>query len=382
MTPTQGLTATPTLTATATVTPTAAATLTPTPTPATTGTPTPTVTTSLAATATVTPTLTPTLTVTASVTATATPTPTPTPTVSAAAPLTDGFVSGGVSVSPSVIAFPFSAPFADTEVGTITLGRSAASGSSSSTDGYVAGGANSPSTTALSRIDSFPLITPFTGDTGIGDLRRVTFRIKGGLNSDIDGYSAGGYSPAIPGQTANIDRYPFSAPFTTSTLVGDSVTGGRRHRSGHQSTTDGWLSGGGQTSINNIESFPFSSPFTNTTDVGNLLFVVENHAQASSATDGYAMGGNNSSTVQRFPFSTPFATATNVGDLAQTTNFGTGISSSDDGYIVGGVFPLGATSLDVFRFPFAAAPFGVVTLVGNLTPSSPAQRSLAVGHQV
>lgn len=185
----------------------------------------------------------------------------------------DGYNSGGTPGlygNDTINRFPFSTPFITaTDIGNLSQARRSSAGQSSSTTGYTSGGMNLPPGGAgVATIDSFPFSTPFVTGTNIGSLTQGRYAVSG-LSSTTDGYSAGGYSSFSLSNT--IDKFPFSTPFTTGTDVGD-LTASKRETAGQASSTNGYVSGGNPPATNTIDRFPFSTPST-VTNIGSLSSV-------------------------------------------------------------------------------------------------------------
>jgi hypothetical protein len=306
-------TVTPTFTPTQTVTPQ----VTPTPsvTPAVTVTPSVTPTQGVSVTPSLTPPITPTRTATSTRTPTPTPTRTRTPTVTptpSPVALNDGYTMGGERFGTKLIPvvqnaidrFPFAAPFTTaTDIGDLSVARDGASGQGSTSDGYTSGGGGPGITGALDTIDRFPFSSPFATATDVGDLSETRDNRAAGHQSDSDGYvSGGGYtllSPPSPVILSSIDRFPFSLPFTAAAGIAN-LTQTKQFVGGHSSRTEGEasVSGGSPNpsptsfSLDTVERFPFSSPFTTANDVGNLgLAGRRSHAANSGPSRGYVAGG-------------------------------------------------------------------------------------------
>ena len=405
-TPNPTPTVTPTISVTPSVTTTVTPTVTPSPTILVSATPTPTVTVTPTVTATVTPTISVTPGITPTVTATVTPSPTPTvtPTASSAAPVSLAFISGGTGSGPSPLnnrrieSFPMANPAGlAIDIGDLTVMGFESAGQSSATDGYSSGSYTFPPSFTTARIDRFPFTSPFTNATNIGDLSQQ--RKEGdGASSSTDGYTAGGSSSAPeppPGPASAtydvIDRFPFSSPFTTATNIG-ALAVARNDGSGASSSTDGYQMGGDEspsTRSNRIEEYPFSAPFVNATDIGDLTKIAGKTTGHYSTTDAFIAGGRGSDpspdplveffNVDRFPFSTPFTTATDIGDLDRPLYWGAGTSDADnDGYIAGGVFGAGSP-LDP---PFPPFPSPTTANIRSFPFSSPFTTVLTVGNLI
>ena len=98
----------------------------------------------------------------------------------------------------------------------------------STTDGYFVGGtmvAPGPSYNLLDKVDKFPFARTLGGvtttDVGNLSLARAT---TGGVSSTSGGYVLGGTYTYPPSYVSQVDFFPFHAPFTTTTDVGDLVS--------------------------------------------------------------------------------------------------------------------------------------------------------------
>jgi hypothetical protein len=357
-------TVTPTFTPTPTVTP--QVTLTPSVTPAVTVTPSVTPTQGVSPTPTPTRTRTPTGTppVTPPVTPTRTPTRTPTVTPTASPiVLNNGYNAGGNSLGPkfapivrnTIDRFPFAAPFTSaSDVGDLTIARRGTSGQSSTTHGYTSGGSDSPfgGSSSLNVIDRFPFAAPATNATDVGDLADERASSAAGNSSNTDGFVAGGifFTTPAPIRLFSIERYPFSAPLTNATIV-SNLTAARINTGGHSARSfgEGSVSGGtdtGPVTIQTIDRFPFNATFIISTDVGNLGLGGRNsHATNSGPFRGFVSGG--------FP--------------------GAGGGSTTS--------PSGFTTNRIEAFPFAN-PFVISSNVGDLsTQASPLSTNSALAGQ-
>ena len=208
----------------------------------------------------------------------------------------------------------------------MSLARVGAAGQSSATDGFVSGG-QAPAAIVTGRIDKFPFSTPFTTATDAGALSQARVNIAG-QSSVTEGFTSGGYQPPSTVYLATIDKFPFSAasPFTATSAGALSLA--RVVAAGQSSATDGFVSGGNiwksapntVSELSTINKFPFSAPFTTATNVGSLS-QARNAIGQSSMTEGFTTGGRveaigSVGTIDKFPFTAPFTTATNVGSLS------------------------------------------------------------------
>ena len=255
---------------------------------------------------------------------------------------TSGYTSGGQRSSPPAPAgvniidkFPFSSDANATDVGDLseTNVQRQSSGSSSSSNGYVAGGSGTfayPVAGArTSVIDKFPFSSD-TNASNIGDLVVAT-DFNAGNSSSTHGYSTGGSVPASPYTNNVIEKYSFSSDGNASD-VGDLLDNVYRHRA-QSSPSHGYASGGGDGSKTVIQKFTFTSD-ANSTDVGDLLF--DNAIPGggnSSLTHGYVSGSPpNGNVIQKFPFSSD-TNAADVGDLTQGRSSGASQNSGSSGYV-------------------------------------------------
>lgn len=219
-----------------------------------------------------------------------------------------------------------------------------------------------------------------TNGTDVGDqsLERTQ---AAGMHSVTHGYAAGGYDEDFNTYTNKnvIDKFPFASE-GNATDVGDTAVGITARAGGHQSPTNGYVSGGfvspdpsgnPQGYTNMIQIFPFASD-TNATDNADLDQATSNHAYSSSGTHGYTAGGvyypapvtiQNQNAINKFTFASA-ANATDVGDLG-ARRFGlAGQQSSTHGYVAGGAGSPPATTL-IQKYSFSSD--GNASDVGALT---------------
>ena len=247
---------------------------------------------------------------------------------------TDGYTGGGRSGDPftstvsDVLTFPFTTPFTvGTNIGDLVAVRETQSGQNSLTDGYASGGGPSIPT-ASNNVERFPFATPFTIATDVGNL--TTSRNWSAGQSDLngdDGYVSGGQGTGSPAPyISTIEQFPFSAPFTNATSVGSltiSISAATGISDGNLG--DGYSAAGitntpaPGTSTQNTEQFPFAAPFTTATDVGNVFAADLAAGGINSTNDGFVAGSGaytaGHDRVQRFPFSSPFTIAVDIGNL-------------------------------------------------------------------
>ena len=180
-----------------------------------------------------------------------------------------GYTSGGENpyhtprYKNTIEKFPFSSDGNATDVGDLTVARSALSGQSSSTHGYSSGGYDGPK---RNTIDKFPFASD-ANSTDVGDLISAIL-FSTGQSSDANGYATGGNNPSNTPINV-IQKYSFSTDGNASDI--SDLSESRRLSAGQSSTDNGYTSGGrnpGPTS-NVIDKFPFASD-ANATDVGDL----------------------------------------------------------------------------------------------------------------
>ena len=188
---------------------------------------------------------------------------------------THGYAAGGATRLPSTVTidviginkFSFSSDGNAPQVATLTLARSQASGNSSSTHGYTAGGTADPGTsTDQTRIDKFTFASDSNATT-VGTLAQRTVGVTG-QSSSTDGYTTGGYSYTLSPAAASteIDKWSFSSD-GNATDVGD-LQSAVSAITGISATTKGYSAGQGSTS-KIIQYFSYSSNVSGT-QVGNL----------------------------------------------------------------------------------------------------------------
>ena len=92
--------------------------------------------------------------------------------------------------------------------------------------------------------------------------------VKAPAQGVVAGFTSGGLTPTV---VATIDKFPFTAPFTTAASAG-SLSQARYIAARQSSSTEGFTSGGTTptTAVTTINKFPFTAPFTTATSAGNL----------------------------------------------------------------------------------------------------------------
>lgn len=218
-------------------------------------------------------------------------------------------------------------------------------------------------------IDKFPFTAPFTTASQVGTLSGDYRLGAASISTSTDGYLAGGSTSA--GATNTITKIPMTAPTISSTQVG-TLPSIRSYAGGHSSHTTGIVSGGGTPTVTaSIYTFPFAAPSTSSTYVGNLSQAKSSFTKHQSTTTAYAAGGYIPaipiSDVDSFPLYAPFVTAANIGPgyggVGRTSH-----SSYTHGYGAGGSgVPSGPGEYStIVRFPFSVTP-AASTTIGNLS---------------
>ena len=192
---------------------------------------------------------------------------------------THGFVMGH-EINPGIITqgttvdrYSFSSYANGTDNAELVSGRHSAAGHSSTTHGYASAGSDPATTpTGINKIDKFSFANGGTG-TEVGTL---TIQITGasGQHSGSHGYRSGGTGGP---RVNSIEKFPFSSD-TNGSDVGELTVALSTAR-GINSTTHGYNIGGQTDSgkLDIIQKFPFSSD-SPASDVGELYQAVAGHA--------------------------------------------------------------------------------------------------------
>jgi hypothetical protein len=241
---------------------------------------------------------------------------------------TDGYVGGTYPPGENMLKFPFGAPpVTVTDIGELSYANANQGGPrgiSSDTYGYTNYYQSpiSPFVTGTG-LQRFPFSSPPAfSSADVGEMTQPQYYDKTApAASETKGYFTGGdYAGQI---TNNSIEFPFAAAPTTFSSAGTlSITpSGVGDAAAASSPTDGHTMGGYNlilTKHDIIQSYPFSAPFTISTDLGELAAAVNNNTGTSSISDGYSAGGELPGTtdrIEKFPFSSPFTTATDAGEL-------------------------------------------------------------------
>lgn len=280
---------------------------------------------------------------------------------------TSGFITGGGPNSPYanraiIHKFPFASDTNSTDTGGDLLQwTSSASGSSSPTHGYVAGGYKGPTSSGslTGAIEKYPFAISSGTSSSVGSQATSKYYSRG-VSSDTHGYTVAGYQPGPVPKSIDIEKYSHSSD-ESATDVGDLYdTAERRHGYISNSARNAgiaFFSGGFSNPpstgglISRIQKFPFATDEDAVDTGGDLiggLYVPDigtyDAAGTVSPTHAYVAGGTppyafNVDTIQKFPFSISSGSATDVGDLFFGYSGLKGISSTTHGYAVGGNAP-------------------------------------------
>ena len=184
---------------------------------------------------------------------------------------TDGFAFGGQSYVSTIDKYAFASNTTAATHGNLTEATNAKTGNSSETHGFASGGYNNTFSPAFqTTIDKFAFASNTTAASH-GDLV-VQRSNASGTSSTTHGYVAGGADGSV--DTTTIDKFAFASN-TTATSHGN-LTFGRDGNVGSSHTTHGYNSGGQRNTgpvnahINLIDKYAFA---TNTTaiDHGDLV---------------------------------------------------------------------------------------------------------------
>ena len=276
--------------------------------------------------------------------------------------MTYGYTAGGLGASFTpqynvIDKFLFASNANATDVGNLTTVLWNASAQQSSTYGYISGGGTGSGTnpTGTNRVQSWPFASN-ANTVWNGAYITVAKHNVAGASSSTDGYIMGGFNtPTV--QHGVIEKFPFSSNTTSSAQTG-LLTQPRFASGSNSSAARGYTVGGAVTpgaSVNVIDKFPFAAG-GNATDVGDLPTVNRDMASQNSGTHGYATGGWAWKTVMRkFSFATD-GNATDVADLPALIGRAAGQSSGTDGYTSGGYTTSGPANLvttNITKFSFA-----------------------------
>jgi hypothetical protein len=305
--------------------------------------------------------------------------------------------------------FSFASDSNATTVGNLTQTRSLATGHSSQSHGYVAGGGGPP--TGTNTIDKFPFASDANA-TDVGDLTKATFA-AGGSSSVTHGIVAAGDTPfpEVSGADPLIQKFSFAsgASSTSGFLLGTTTAlYDYTYMGSARSPINAYFFGGVQTlpaTPTWTAAFPSPTSRISYSSVYNWRYNFVSDSSATliaplqfrndpggceSETHGYILGGMNSSpalanstylsTITKFPFASDFYQTSTVGSLTITKKRPAGVDSMVSGYSAGGTSspapspPSSFNTNVIDKFPFASD--ADASDVGDLTYSSE-----GVGHK-
>lgn len=150
-------------------------------------------------------------------------------------------------------------------------------------------------------------------------------------NTGVSAATRGYWNGDLGGSTT-IFEFPYSSSATV-TSIGNlnpvspplPAPAAATFTAGNSSKTNGYFSGGtrepGINIVAQIEKFPFSAPFTNATDIGNLTVARHSASAVNSETEGFVSGGvsvptSPVNTIDKFSFASD-ASAVDAGDLSR-----------------------------------------------------------------
>ena len=234
-----------------------------------------------------------------------------------------GYVLGGdgspVGAAGAVDKFPFAT---DTSSGLTldlsSIGRPNNQVMSSNIGAFIAGTYGTPSTEDITTFS-------FANDgvikqAGVLSDGAVTLALASGSSSSTHGYmTSGRYLPANAYITA-VRRFPFAATTTVQVMGAVMVNNASQGRA-TQSTTHGYQFGGSSPAIatsNSIQKFSYAAD-TNAVQIGVMYSARAIQSTSASTTKAYSAGGMtgnaiNANVIQSVPFATD-TDATDVGDL-------------------------------------------------------------------
>lgn len=235
-----------------------------------------------------------------------------------------GYVFGGDNAGPvgtlgAVDKFPFAT---DTSSGLTldlsSIGRPKNQVMSSNLGAFMAGTSN-PAPINTENIIRFSFANDgVTQQVGVVSDGTLQLALASGSSSSTHGYmTAGRYTPPNTYITA-IRRFPFATTTTVQVMSAVMVNNAAQGRA-TQSTTHGYQFGGSSPALFNsssIQKFSFASD-TNAVQIGTMFTALAIQSTSASTTKAYSAGGMNSSNAVNSNViqSVPFATDTNASDV-------------------------------------------------------------------
>lgn len=200
---------------------------------------------------------------------------------------THGYANGTgltpINASNEIQKFPFAIESgSSTIVGNLSVVRNMGTGQSSSTHGYTCTGYG-PTASTVPGFNNIIDKYPFSADanaTDVGDVHPTGYYNCAGISSTTDGFVCGGATTFFGFNPTNAFDYlrKFSFASDGNAVNVGSLTNYRYYVTGSSSTTHGYINGGrGQTPsspdayVNEIVKFPYSISSGTVTDVGDLI---------------------------------------------------------------------------------------------------------------
>jgi hypothetical protein len=238
---------------------------------------------------------------------------------------------------------------ANSTLGVKTLGlMSAVNGSSSTTHGYIFGGAGGAYGNYAMYTEKFSF-TSYAQSSNIANLTEGVSEPAGGHNTETHGWRTAGAVGATPYRSNRADKISFASD--TSWTHTNTLNYIRKAGSGMSSLTYGYTAGGHIGNPTNIQAYQEKFSFSSnggSTNVANLIQARETPSGASSSTHGYTCGGW-ATRIDRINFSNDNE-QTDVGVLSEMRAAGQSSSSTTHAYVYAGWY---RSSVDKFSFASA-----------------------------
>jgi hypothetical protein len=248
-----------------------------------------------------------------------------------------------------------------------------ATANKSSTDAYVAGGADGVK--SLKSIQQISFSSDGNAVSRTGELYRSSY-VHAANSSSVNGYISSGTQsePAVPiyNTTLSIDKFTFASS-DGSTLLGDLFSPHDGYALGWSTPDEGYVAAGYRFPI---DKFPFASDAFVSVNAGTVGGGLYGPGGASAGTLGAGLNSteygywagirnpnspapqiNDYLNISKFPFASGGAPIGMVGSLTYAAIGGkrSGSSKVTDGYVSGGLSPVNGVFIDdIQKFPFAS----------------------------
>jgi hypothetical protein len=247
---------------------------------------------------------------------------------------------------------------------TLTYAQAHGAGLSGTTTGYIAGGEGTSS--AFTNADKLQKVTFSTGATATAGAFATAFTRAVGTESSTNGYVAAGNITNTTTGTTAIRKVAFSDD-TKSTLSATSTGNRTRQYGTSRSSTDGYFIGGASENsastagLTNIDKLIFSNE-----TISNLAAAISagvgSTYSANAVTKSYTFGGRNSSsanitTISTLTYSTD--TYANVSATVTAERYHHAVSGPDFCYV--GPYstaPASSPATDIRKFTYSSETFG------------------------